>query len=120
MPTGTGAGAAGRRFVAEHLAGWHVSPGAIDTAVLLCSELVGNATAHGTAPVRLEMTMREHCVRIEVSDASSQAPAPGRPGPSTIGGRGLWLVEALATQWGWHPERDGKTVWCTVADSPDS
>jgi hypothetical protein len=31
-----------------------------------------------------------------------------------FGGRGLRLVERLATAWGVRRHADGKTVWCTV------
>ena len=38
---------------------------------------------------------------------------------SVIGGRGLLLVEALAGQWGVHPEGAGKSVWLRIPRTPD-
>jgi hypothetical protein len=29
-------------------------------------------------------------------------------------GRGLLLVEAMATSWGWLPSEGGKVVWATL------
>jgi hypothetical protein len=56
-------------------------------------------------------------LRVEVSDASSQEPpaAPGLPGPEQESGRGLYLVDTLATRWGTLPREPlGKTVWAEV------
>ena len=38
-----------------------------------------------------------------------------RAGPTDLGGRGLLLVDEVATQWGSMPSRDGKVVWATLA-----
>jgi hypothetical protein len=35
-----------------------------------------------------------------------------------VGGRGLILVEALATKWGHLPTRDGKVVWAMLRLDP--
>lgn len=96
---------AAREFVASTLRDWgwteHVA-----TAVLLTSELVTNAIVHAQSDVGV--TLRgEPYLRVEVSD---EGVAPVRPDPRG-GGRGLWLVEALAAVWGVRPEERGKTVW---------
>jgi anti-anti-sigma factor len=77
----------------------------IDAAVLLTSELVTNAVIHPppaeAGTVRLRITCYENGVRCEISDRG-----PGFD-PSTLGqrtpdtgGRGLLLVDALASAWG--------------------
>jgi hypothetical protein len=33
-------------------------------------------------------------------------------------GRGLTVVAALASRWGWRPEPFGKVVWCELAVTP--
>lgn len=38
--------------------------------------------------------------------------APTHPGESATTGRGLLLVDALATHWGVESRGDGKAVWC--------
>jgi hypothetical protein len=55
-------------------------------------------------------------VRIEVHDSSraSLAPASHRDAEGETG-RGLMVVAALASDWGWEPESSGKVVWCELA-----
>jgi hypothetical protein len=58
---------------------------------------------------------------VELSDEKLRITvAEGHPGPlppvrpllvSAEGGRGLALVAAVASSWGWAPEGDGKSVW---------
>lgn len=57
-------------------------------------------------------------VVLMVWDPSSAVPVVKSPGLDDEGGRGLHLVEALATKWGhrWLTG-GGKVVWCTFARS---
>jgi hypothetical protein len=48
---------------------------------------------------------------VEVSDGSHELPRPRRVGPDAEGGRGLALVDALASDWGTTTTDDGKIVW---------
>lgn len=60
-------------------------------------------------------------VRIEVSDARGERLPEGRDtGSVEDGGRGLLLVDALATEWGTAPRpgAPGKTVWAVVPAAP--
>jgi stage II sporulation protein AA (anti-sigma F factor antagonist) len=72
--------------------------------VLLTSELVTNAVVHarsaGPTPIGLRIVNYDHRVRIEVEDAGDgfDPAAPRRPNES--GGKGLFLVESFATDWG--------------------
>jgi anti-sigma regulatory factor (Ser/Thr protein kinase) len=90
----------------------------IETAELLVTELVANAVRHAHADVvQLHLMDREHhTVRLAVDDGSPQPPtAPtALPDPVRVGGRGLWLVSQLASQWGWEPLPTGKRVWFEV------
>ena len=54
-------------------------------------------------------------VRIQVEDGSSALPAARHAAPLDQGGRGLWLVEALAVRWGAFTTDRGKCVWAEVA-----
>jgi anti-sigma regulatory factor (Ser/Thr protein kinase) len=82
---------------------------------LLVSELVTNSVRHGGAgpddPVRLEVVVSDHTVRVAVSDLG-----PGfrpTPQPKTtadgIGGWGLIMVDRSATRWG--TREGGRCVW---------
>jgi hypothetical protein len=57
------------------------------------------------------------CVAVAVRDDSSTLPRVRHPGPAEAPGRGLHLVESVATKWECHllAGGDGKTVWSAVA-----
>ncbi len=97
------------------------------TLELLVSELVTNAVKamagrHDQAVVRLRLSGDGARVLIEVWDADPRPPTPAEPGEDGTpdlqeeGGRGLFLVAALSTRWGWLPTREpsGKLVWAVL------
>jgi serine/threonine-protein kinase RsbW len=97
-----------RRFVAELLGD---APTA-EEAVLLVSELATNAVRYGAGDqVTVCVTIAEE-IRIEVGDASPQLPAPLNPEGGH--GRGLHILEAIATDWGAQRRDSGKVVWFTL------
>ena len=101
----------GRRFVAQHLSRWQVPDQVSDEATLLTSELVANAVRHAPPPLCLEVTADTTTIRIEVHDSDPIAPVLTRPDFSSRGGRGVWLVDMIASRWGYRPEPPGKVVW---------
>jgi anti-sigma regulatory factor (Ser/Thr protein kinase) len=106
------------RLHARHLAWeWGLDALGYDTA-LLVSELVTNAVAAARAvrpvwPVRLWLLSDAAQIAILVWDASPQPPVPTGADAAAESGRGLLLVEAISSQWGWYPAEDttGKVVW---------
>jgi anti-sigma regulatory factor (Ser/Thr protein kinase) len=83
-----------------------------EVAVLLASELVTNAVVHGRVPIAVDAVADARAVRVEVHDAGSGIAAPRRPASDAISGRGLAIVDALATRWRAEPvPGDGKRVW---------
>jgi anti-sigma regulatory factor (Ser/Thr protein kinase) len=90
---------------------------AADDAALVLSELVTNAMVHAQAGCTIEMELDDDCLRLAVRDPSPAPPVTGVVGPRDIGGRGLHVVRAIATAWGWEPTIDGKTVWARL-DAP--
>lgn len=97
----------------------------VDVAVLLTSELVANAVLYGLEPIRLQLHRHGGLLRIEVQDGGLPF-TPGTPGAWSMtdeGGRGLSLVDALASSWGCHSggaALAGKTLWFELADDePD-
>ncbi len=125
LPAVPASACAARRWLAGQLAGTCPAD-LVDTAVLLASELVTNAVracagaeARGHPDARrigLTVTRARDTLRIEVTDAASGAlPAPpGHPDADAESGRGLQVVTALATRWGWRPAAPGKAVWCEL------
>jgi anti-sigma regulatory factor (Ser/Thr protein kinase) len=83
-----------------------------DLAVLLTNELVTNALLHGAGDICLELERTEGHLRVEVADAELTQPVVRTPDVLSEGGRGVVIVDALASAWGVReiPD-DGKTVW---------
>jgi anti-sigma regulatory factor (Ser/Thr protein kinase) len=86
--------------------------------LLVATELVTNAYDHGRGPsqVRMSYTARPCRVRIEVDDNSPEPPAITPP-RATGGGRGMHIVDKLASGWGVRepPMSGGKTVWAEIS-----
>ena len=100
-----------RKFVTQHLADL-VDEGAL---VLLTSELVTNGVLHARTHLRLGITAGDDRVLVTCGDDDPTG-APTVP-PTDHGrpsGRGLMLVDALASQWGVFRSDNGKTVWFTL------
>jgi serine/threonine-protein kinase RsbW len=109
-----------RAFLAGVLAG---CPAAAD-AILLANELASNAVRHsdsrlprGEFRVRAEICA-EQSVRVEVADAGGRWAGSGsesEPGcEEWPGGRGLLIVEAIASSWGVTGDETGRTVWFVI------
>jgi anti-sigma regulatory factor (Ser/Thr protein kinase) len=84
-----------------------------EAATLLTSELVTNGVRHAGTGMRLAVSRAdERTVRIAVTDRAPEADLRPRVSPDDAeGGRGLFLVEQLASGWGSYADGDGKTVW---------
>ncbi len=101
-----------RAFVAQAVDGCPVA----DDVILLASEVTANAVVHtasgrgGTFTVVVRPGNR--VIRVEVHDGGSEASPGVRPSEDLASsGRGLGLVESLATRWGYLGGRDGRVVW---------
>jgi anti-sigma regulatory factor (Ser/Thr protein kinase) len=67
------------------------------------------------APPGKDFTLRlrrgHEAIWVEVFDSDLRLPRIRSAGESDEGGRGLYLVDQLATRWGSRPTKDGKAVW---------
>ena len=89
----------------------------IGVAELLVTEVVANAVRHaGGEQIHLGITVGADAVRVEVGDDGDSFPVPGLPpGEDDPGGRGLMIVEGLASRWGYEKaEAGGKRVWFEI------
>ncbi|WP_107089468.1 PAS domain S-box protein [Streptomyces sp. WM6368] len=107
--------AEGRRFLRATLDEWGKDDEQLrETACLLASELLSNAVRHGSGPVRLRMRQAGRELGVEVCDASPVLPQARFAAPDAESGRGLLLVDSLASSWGTLPTADGKAVWFSL------
>jgi anti-sigma regulatory factor (Ser/Thr protein kinase) len=107
-----------RRFAKSTLAALSVRPP--DDAVLAVGELAANALLHGESPFTVSLERTGASLHIAVSDASPEPPQKALSRSFATSGRGMLIVEQVATAWGWDalPE-GGKTVWAEVpVDGP--
>lgn len=103
-----------RRFVVERLARLGVSD-PDDDAALVVSELVTNAVLHARTDLVVRVRRyRRGVARVEVVDGSSVLPGPRAVTRASRSGRGLTLVDELASDWGVEPSGTGKVVWFMV------
>jgi anti-sigma regulatory factor (Ser/Thr protein kinase) len=104
--------AAARRFVRAALESVEADPAVIETAQLLTDELVTNAIIHAHSKSYLFIRAAKDVVRVEVTDPDDRLPAMTAPDNDALGGRGLVIVNGLASAWGVERAADGgKTVW---------
>jgi anti-sigma regulatory factor (Ser/Thr protein kinase) len=103
-----------RRQLSVVLGEWGLTGEAHEDVLLVVTELLSNAVDHGRGPVRLTVESRSGSVRIEVHDTAPDAPRPQPLDPYAVRGRGLQMVEALSSQWGWSDDPVGKIVWAEV------
>jgi len=103
-----------RRQLSVVLGEWGLTGEAHEDVLLVVTELLSNAVDHGRGPVRLTVELRGGSVRVEVHDTAPDAPRPQPLDPYAVRGRGLQMVEALSSRWGWTDGPAGKIVWADV------
>jgi anti-sigma regulatory factor (Ser/Thr protein kinase) len=107
-----------RRITADLLAAGIFDP-AIGDAALVLSELLSNAIRHARAlpgsTLQVTWQVDGGCVQVAVCDGGSTTrPNPAHPPVSSLGGRGLGIVEHLSRDWGVRRDDLGVTVWAVV------
>lgn len=88
------------------------SPETVDDAVLVQNELITNALTHGAPPVMVHLEIVGARIRLAVTD-SGHGRAMVRE-PDATGGRGLSVVQALTSGWGYELAGDGHAVWADI------
>ncbi|MBT2487196.1 ATP-binding protein [Streptomyces sp. ISL-96] len=118
-------------MIRRYLAFWDLES-VVDEALLVVTELLSNAVRHGTPPwgVRMWLVLEEggrRYVRLEVADAGAginvgrvRAHWRHPSGSLTSGGRGLFIVDTLASRWGDDRSDSGHTVWAELDVKPGS
>ena len=126
----------GRAKLAEIARAWACPGHLLDDARVVLSELMSNGVLHARTEMRVVISRRGKGLRLEVHDESPAPPLPpptlvegtvslldepiqlelmGPRFPPAATGRGLSIVSALASAWGWYPEAGGgKIVWAEL------
>jgi len=88
------------------------APEVVEVALVLVSELVTNAVLHGRSSPRLSVkTGTGGALYVGVGDDDSRHPVLQDDDEQALGGRGLRLLDGLASRWGVRPDPPGKIVW---------
>jgi Signal transduction histidine kinase len=110
-----------RRLIATYLG----NRPEVEIAQFIASELVTNALRHtrsGQADGQFRLTLdgRDNLLVIAVTDQGgpSDSPRVCHAGPDDLHGRGLYLVEDMATLWGVYGDRHSRTVWALLHLAP--
>ncbi len=118
LPGGPQAPARARGLISDWVGG-ELGRQTIEDIKLLVSEIVTNAVRHPDAsgPIEMKVIVRGGTVRVEISDpggAGFAKPAVATPPPDALGGRGLLIVDRVATRWGVDSGRPTR-VWFELA-----
>jgi len=109
-----------RMLVADACPAWAL-PHLLFAGQLVASELVTNAVAHARTELLVTVARRGRGLYLAVRDGSPDRPplvAPTSAGAECTDehGRGLWIVQQVASAWGAVPTHDaaGKVVWASI------
>jgi anti-sigma regulatory factor (Ser/Thr protein kinase) len=105
-----------RAFVRATLSRWGETS-VVDDALLVTSELFTNAVMHGSGGIDIYVTLDREALRIAVVDDGRRTPDrwPRREAMPTLGGRGLRIVDTVASTWGNNCDPTGRTrVWAEM------
>jgi anti-sigma regulatory factor (Ser/Thr protein kinase) len=90
-------------------------------AEIIASELVTNAIQHAISPGptdKIGLTLMRvgggEAIRVVVTDPSPIPPIKRETTAGSEYGRGLQIVEALSTEWGWSHQKGGKAVYAIL------
>jgi anti-sigma regulatory factor (Ser/Thr protein kinase) len=91
-----------------------------EDAALVVSELVSNAVLHTTdesQTIDLRVDAFPGSIHIEVQDHDPRPPTLRLGSPDADRGRGLVIVDHIASRWGWDfIAGNGKQVWCDLLE----
>ena len=99
------------RFYIRAALSYHALGDYAEDAEMVASELITNAITHAGAPAfGFELTRLEgtRALAIVVTDSCPLPPVKRDPAADAEHGRGLHVVDALSTRWGWRPRHPAR------------
>jgi anti-sigma regulatory factor (Ser/Thr protein kinase) len=120
LPHAPASVAVARQRLTADLAAAGIFQGAVRDAALVVSELLSNSIRHARplpgANVQVAWAVEDGSVEVAVSDGGGPTrPRQAHASVSSLGGRGLDIVEYLARTWGVRADDAGLTVWAVLA-----
>ena len=109
----------GRELINDACDRWS-RPELADAACIVATELVNNVVVHAHTAMTVLVATHGTGVSVAVRDRSATIPSfTGEPvAPTSYGGRGMLLIDAVASRWGSLSLADGKVVWALLAADP--
>ncbi|WP_131732289.1 ATP-binding protein [Actinomadura formosensis] len=119
LPHAPSSVAVARKRLSSELVDSGVYESVVNDASVIISELISNALRHArplpSGQVKVCWLRRGDLLELEVSDGGAMTEPRRGPGTlSSLGGRGLGIVETLSEGWGVRHEDDSTTVWAVL------
>jgi hypothetical protein len=105
-----------RELVTDACARWGM-PELAPSACIVATEMVNNVVAHARTSLVVLLAVRGDGMCVAVRDRSGTVPrfTGGPVAPTAYGGRGMLLIDSVASHWGSLVLADGKVVWAVLA-----
>jgi anti-sigma regulatory factor (Ser/Thr protein kinase) len=108
-----------RRQLTDELSAAGVTGRAVGDAALVVSELVSNSVLHAWPlpgeKLQVAWLVEPGSVEVAVRDGGGPTqPRQHYPAGSSLGGRGLGIVDRLSEDWGIRRDDPGQTVWAVL------
>jgi hypothetical protein len=109
-----GAARRAREMITEACDRWEC-PDLAGSACIVVTEMVNNVVAHARTQMNVLLALRGAGLSVAVRDESPTAPSfTGAPAPTSYGGRGMLLIDSVASRWGNLVLSHGKVVWAVL------
>ncbi|RFU42034.1 ATP-binding protein [Actinomadura logoneensis] len=107
-------GQALRRTVRERAAKLIDDPELLDDVELMGAEALANAVLHGSEPIRVRIAADGRRLRVAVRDGGPARRGDPHGTDRIDHGRGLAVIDVLASEWGLEQSATGTYLWFDV------